>query len=540
MTFWRKLMDHLGKTTTLVDAAKQMLEDAGFTNHDSFFARRVKDGVLNLAYQFQQENYSAVVGRLVAALFSRIARGSPPTPEFLGRVRLDIEAFAKDEPYDEQAEKNRWIHRRYPMLKWAGDLRDHVGGMVFPRPGAQRFAGAPLVRGDAEPAPELVDDKGPKPARRVRVSELRKMAKEGHTIAAIKLYRDATGKGLKESKDFVLALRDDKEPLELVDDRVPCLPVLLDYHGAALPTVPFAKSDNCGSERMLGKPMDLVPGAMSRTTGDRNVGVDPAAIDAAVDAAKKEIEGKMDAKSKTVEIVKELCRNMESFTSLDVSNRAKTEGLVARHREVAELVRSAFVDGVMEQYGYVRDMIDVTLPGGRTAQAYLYRHTTVPADDYSDRAQVAIRPQIQPAPQDDDDGLPALPTPIIPSNPANSQQPTAVATQVAPPVVGRLTRVLNTASVTRTQKGDGRLEVPHVWLARLGWQVGDTVSAVVDGNALVLKTAVQVGERVVRQFTVDRWSRIRITTRALSEIGLHFGTGGQHTMTLRTDGVRID
>jgi hypothetical protein len=191
----------------------------------------------------------------------------------------------------------------------------------------------------------------------------------------------------------------------------------------------------------------------------------------------------------------------------------------------------------MDQFGYVRDMISVTLPGSGNAQAYLYRHVTVPADDYKNRAQVAIKPQVQPvAPQDDDDDQPALPTPIIPQN-LVPPRPTAQATV---PVVGRLTRVLNTSSVTRTQKGDGRLEVPHVWLARLGWQVGDTVSAVRHGNSLILKTSIQPGEQAVRSFTVDRWNRIRITTKALNEAGIHFGTGGQHIMTLRTNDIKID
>lgn len=535
-------MDYgFGKTVDLVEAARRMLKDAGFDKCDQFFGRRVTEGVLGLAKRFQEENFSAVVGRLVVALFSRMARGSPPTPEFLKRVWTDIEAFAKDEPYDAQAEKTRWVHKRYPMLNWAGDLHGKISGMVFPRPQDQRFGGAPLVHPEAvcRPFPGVADDGPPPP---VRVSELRALVRGGKVFEAVKLYHDATGKGLKESKDFIERLRDER--VGLVDDTPP-LPQWLDHYGAKAPETPFAKLDSYGSGPMLGKPVDLVPGKMSGTIGAENIMVDLDAIDALIDTARKEIEGKMDAKSKTIEVVREFCRNMESFTSLDISNKAKTEGLVARHREIAELVRGAYSDGVMSQYGYVRDMIDVTLPGGGNAQAYLYHHTTVPEDDYRNRAQAALKPQARPDTQADDDGLPALPAPTIPQNLATPPQPPAVAAVAAPappapPVVGRLTRVLNTSSVSRIQKGDGRLEVPHVWLARLGWQIGDTVSAVVDGNGLVLKAATQPGERIVRQFTVDRWSRIRITTKALGEIGLHFGTGGQHIMTLRTDNIRID
>lgn len=515
MTLWRMLMDYL-KRLTLVDAAKQMLEDAGFLDHGSFLARRVKDGVLNLAHQFQQENYSTLVGRLVAALFARIARGSPPTPEFLASVWKEIEAVAKDEPYDEAEERGRWIQKRYPMVNWVGDLHKHISGAVFPRPrentSAEKFAGAPLHReGPADM--ELVDDEPAPPVRRIFVSELRRLAKDGQLIKAIKLYREATGKGLKESKDFVYALRDGKS--ELVND---------------MPD--FSKLDHYGCGLVFAPPTVDMPVLLGRFGAAAPIVPETEAIEEKLDSTMEQIEKteeKMDAKTKTLDIIAEFCQNLESFTSLDISNKAKTEGVVARHREIAELVRAAFADGEMDTFGYVRDLIDVTIPGGLNAQTYLYHHTTIPVDDYRNRAQIAIRPQAQqPAP-----AQPALATPPLP--------PAApVFAAPAPALRPRLTRTLNTASLTREQKGDGRLEVPHVWLASLGWQEGDTVSAVRDGNSLILKTTVQAGEQVVRTFTVDRWRRIRITTKALDAADIHRGTRGQHIMTLRTGDIKID
>jgi hypothetical protein len=67
------------KTITLVTAAKQMLADAGFGNDGSIFTRRVAEGVVKLAELFDDQKYSVLCGRLVVALFSRIARGNPPT-----------------------------------------------------------------------------------------------------------------------------------------------------------------------------------------------------------------------------------------------------------------------------------------------------------------------------------------------------------------------------------------------------------------------------------------------------------------------------
>lgn len=553
---WRKIVTYgIEKTIDLVEATRRMLNDAGFNKCDSFFGRRVSEGVLRLVKQFQEENYSTVVGRLIVALFSRIARGCPPTPDFLGEVRQEIEAFAKDEPYNDAVEKGRWIHKRYPTLWWAGDLHKAIGSMVPPKPDAQKFSqkfdGAPLVRDEPmDPPPAgIVEDEPLSQPRVVKLSEVKSLIREGKTIQAIKLYREATGKGLKESRDFVYELRDGK--IEFVDDTPK---PLFDNYGFNSKPPPadlfnFEKLDNYGSG------FAFTPGRISGTVPLKKMDVNLNVLDKALARDDEETfdnkieniektEEKMCSNSRIAEVIRGFCKNLESFTSLDVSNKAKTNGLVARHREIAELVRKAFADGDMDTYGYVRNLITVTISGGVTAQTYLYHHTTVPADDYKDRAQVAVRPS-QPTPQptpaplpytgdddDDDDDRPTLPTPIIP--------PVFTAAAPTPPAIGRLTRVLNTSSMTRTQKGDGRLEVPHVWMIGLGWQIGDTVSAVRDGNSLILKTFVQPGERVVRQFTVDRWNRIRITTKVLNEAGLHLGTGGQHIMTLRTGDIKID
>jgi hypothetical protein len=509
---WGDLMEYgREQATNLVEAAKQMLHDAGFIGgtHDSVFARQVSHGVVELARVFQDQRFSALCGRLVAALFSRLARGSFPTPEFLGKVREEIEEAAKDDPYDEQEERTRWIQQRYPTLRWAGDLHSHIRDMVFPRRddnegrSDERFAGAPLHRD----GPKDEDDPVLRPAKTIRMSDIRSMLSDGRFVQAVLEYRRATGIGLREARDFVYTLCGNMN------------------QGQGGGYVPGAQSGTLAMNRLV-----LHPGNMEKA-----LGFPPGSLPVRSEGDK---ETNMDVKTKTVGIIREFCKDMKAFTSLDVSNKAKAEGLVARHREVAELVREAFADGEMGEYGYDRSLIDVTLRGGGSAQAYLYHHSTVSVDNYIDRAQTADR---VPAPQGTSQAVPDAAGDCAASVPDSSTPQATPAAVATPAASNRLTRILNTTtSVVRFQKGDGRLEVPRVWLARLGWNAGDTVDAVRDGNSLILKTGALHGEQVLRTFTVDRWCRIRITTKVLNQTGIHFGTGGQHVATLRAADIKID
>jgi len=484
--------DVFNKPRPVYDAVKRLLSDAGFDKDGSIFTRRVAEGLVKLADLFDSQNYSVLCGRLIVALFSRIARGSPPTVEFLKEVCAEIEKVAEDFPYSEDDERMRWLRQRYPVLNWAGDLHKHVRDMapslkkICEKKDVETFCGAPLYRENTSTffdgygfgkskcdeviRPDSSVDDILIPPRKVTVSELKKLISEGKKIAAIKLYKDVTGNGLKESRDFVYALVDKMKPIVFEDDccsKTECAPI--------------------------------------------------------VDAAKNDRkEENMDIGSKTCSVVKDFCRGLESFTSLDVSNKMKSDGVVARHREIAENVRLCFANGEMKVYGYVRDLIDVTVSNGVNAQTYLYHHVTVPSGDYQNRSQVALRPQRQ-APVND-----------------NSQPQQQAAPIVVQNNVQTTPHAVDVSSMTRTQKGDGRLEVPHSWMSSLGWNIGDNVDAVKCGNCLVLKTDTVPGETVVRSFTVDKWHRIRITTKVLNEAGIHFGTGGQHVMTLRTNDIKID
>lgn len=231
-------------------------------------------------------------------------------------------------------------------------------------------------------------------------------------------------------------------------------------------------------------------------------------------------------------VVEELCDDLKSFTAIDVSNAVKRAGHAYRHREIAPIVREMYADDEMDSFGYTRELITVSLPGGRQAKAWLYHHQTSDPAEYDTRAQVALPPKPQAA-------APAAPPPppVTVSTTPSTPQVAVTGTTKAP---GRSSRMLNTASASRVQKLDGRLEVPRSWIKKLGWTEGDRIDAVQDGNAVVLKPYADVaaGEEVVYRFTVDRWNRIRVTNRALSKAGIN--TGGAHVVTLQNGSVKVE
>lgn len=95
------------------------------------------------------------------------------------------------------------------------------------------------------------------------------------------------------------------------------------------------------------------------------------------------------------EVVDGFADDFKAFTSLDVSNAVKESGNAFRHREVAKAVRALFAQGYMsDNHEYVRVIIGVNLPNGRTAQAWLYHHETVDPADYDARSQVSVRPPV--------------------------------------------------------------------------------------------------------------------------------------------------
>lgn len=84
------------------------------------------------------------------------------------------------------------------------------------------------------------------------------------------------------------------------------------------------------------------------------------------------------------------------FTALDVSNKVKEDLPLARHREVRDLVRAAFVTDI-EPASYAKTPITVTLTDGTTAEALLYHPLMDSWDldakyDAQKRTQTATQP----------------------------------------------------------------------------------------------------------------------------------------------------
>ena len=100
-----RVMRPITKVSILENAATQVLEDAGFFETDSILARRVAEGVVKLVRLFEEQDYSAICGRLVVALFARVARGTPPDAKFLKETWAEIEKVAEENPYSSEEDR---------------------------------------------------------------------------------------------------------------------------------------------------------------------------------------------------------------------------------------------------------------------------------------------------------------------------------------------------------------------------------------------------------------------------------------------------
>jgi len=265
---------------------------------------------------------------------------------------------------------------------------------------------------------------------------------------------------------------------------------------------------------------------------DKNIGVTE-------DAITKVEEKDMNLQQQVNKVISFLCDDLESFTSIDVSNRVKQNGLFVRHREVAHLVRTAYANKDLVQYGYVRDLINVTLKNGESAQAFLYHHATVPTSEYKLRDQVALSPDtVQQQTKNKDQVSPPAPTvPPVQKQHAPTQQQVSVNSQT------NLTKTTVARKSERigVQKADGRLEIPSSWIAELGWTEGMNVYATSTlSNSILLTRTPGQGADILRKFVIDRWGRIRLSLSVLNKAGKNRGYGGCHTLTLQDDSIKVD
>jgi hypothetical protein len=239
----------------------------------------------------------------------------------------------------------------------------------------------------------------------------------------------------------------------------------------------------------------------------------------------KEEEKKMSLEQVVRKIIEDFCKDLDSFTSLDVSNAVKQDGFAdVRHREVAQLVREAHADGIMEDYSYSRTLIDVDLANGGSAQAYLYHHQSANPQVYNKRSQVAIPPvAISPV------ATPTAPTAVTTPAPHSTLFGQVIGT---PSTSAALATSISCARYAQDAKADGRLEIPRDFVKSLDCSVIPMEPA---GGALVVRPFVG-GSNIIYSIAVDKWGRIRVPKTVLRRAGLQ---GHSYEISLNAAGDRI-
>lgn len=163
--------------------------------------------------------------------------------------------------------------------------------------------------------------------------------------------------------------------------------------------------------------------------------------------------------------VVERMRAKASFTALDISNALKVDRYPIKHADVAGVVRDIYASGAMDFYDFDRHLIDVvTDAGAKKARAFLYLHDGTRERDYSARNQ-SSRPLVPP------------------------DQARPLSDGSAPGPAALLPRPTHPNGVRRHRqrtRRDGALAVPHVLVAQLGWNDGDTLALAAHSNSLTL------------------------------------------------------
>jgi hypothetical protein len=94
-------------------------------------------------------------------------------------------------------------------------------------------------------------------------------------------------------------------------------------------------------------------------------------------------------------------------------------------------------------------------------------------------------------------------------------------------------------STTRETTYDDRLEVPATWVPLMGWEPGDAIYAILDGNKIVMKCSVVSGEEVLGTMFVNRDGRLRLTKMASIGAGWPTGYGQRRWVKRYSDRIEI-
>jgi hypothetical protein len=168
--------------------------------------------------------------------------------------------------------------------------------------------------------------------------------------------------------------------------------------------------------------------------------------------------------------VQEFVGRKEMFTSVDVSNSIKKDGIWVRNAEVRNWLRANSRDPNVFD-GYSSSTISVC--GGNT-DATLYHPSLGDPDDYQARDQQPLTPDEVKAIQRQKVGQP------IPA--------------AAPDIDDVLSTRADSADMVTVIKSKERIKIPGNMIKALGWSIGDTIDPAVIKTHRVIRATLKVGK----------------------------------------------
>jgi len=222
-------------------------------------------------------------------------------------------------------------------------------------------------------------------------------------------------------------------------------------------------------------------------------------------------EGKMDLETTVKNTVASLCNDKVSFTSLDISNTLKQEGIPTRHRKVRDVVRELYRDGTLSSYDYITTNIIVTLKNGDSVYATLYHHCLTDNSEYVTRDLIAL-----PVPSSDNDNT----TSSLSSSSSSSTKSVPNLINTSSVNAPNNTTAPTLQDKTRSVRSDGRLEVPSSWVRFLGWEDGDDVYIVEINDTLKLSKVsdIDINDNVEAVVKVFNNGRVIVPEKAMKKI----------------------
>jgi hypothetical protein len=168
--------------------------------------------------------------------------------------------------------------------------------------------------------------------------------------------------------------------------------------------------------------------------------------------------------------VQEFVDRKEMFTSVDISNAIKKDGIWIRNAEVRNWLRANSRDPNVFD-GYSSSAISVC--GGNT-DATLYHPSLGDPDDYQARDQQPLTPYDVKAIQKQKVGQP------IPA--------------AAPDIGDVLSTRTDDADMVAVIKSKERVKIPGNMIKALGWKIGDTIDPAVIKTHRVIRATLKVGK----------------------------------------------